>query len=203
MQPTNVFWNTVYNTNICVLDVCLCVVTSCSLVEIYQRFGGTYCLHHQGIEMMMKAVGTSETSRICTRLYIATTYKTVMSILAAVWTWRLITSVALHFSTYCLDAFCKRTSGQRVTDSTMAFLPGKSRSKPKRMFQLFHLLFIICFLCSCEYNFRHPVPVRISPLSNYCMKQKGKYCLSFLFHFCSPRFIRQFSRELTFEAVCV
>jgi hypothetical protein len=25
-----------------------CVVATCSLVEVYQRFGGPFCLHHQG-----------------------------------------------------------------------------------------------------------------------------------------------------------
>jgi hypothetical protein len=32
----------------------------CSLVEVYQRFRGSYCLHHQGA-LMMEAARTSET----------------------------------------------------------------------------------------------------------------------------------------------
>jgi hypothetical protein len=39
-------------------------VVPCSLVEVYQRFRGACCLHHQGNEyttMMMEAVSTSET----------------------------------------------------------------------------------------------------------------------------------------------
>jgi hypothetical protein len=38
-------------------------VAPCSLVEIYWRFKGAYCLHHQGGEsVMMEAASTSETS---------------------------------------------------------------------------------------------------------------------------------------------
>jgi hypothetical protein len=40
------------------------VVAPCSLVEVYQRFRGTCCLHHQGasiIALMMEAACTSET----------------------------------------------------------------------------------------------------------------------------------------------
>jgi hypothetical protein len=41
------------------------VVASCNLVEVYQRFRGPYCLHHQGdgwlVALMMKASRTSET----------------------------------------------------------------------------------------------------------------------------------------------
>jgi hypothetical protein len=37
------------------------VVALCSLVEIYRRFGGTCCLHHQ-IALMMEAASTYETS---------------------------------------------------------------------------------------------------------------------------------------------
>jgi hypothetical protein len=40
----------------------LWVVTPCSLVEVYQRFGGPCCLHHQGDDIMMEAARTSETS---------------------------------------------------------------------------------------------------------------------------------------------
>jgi hypothetical protein len=36
------------------------VVAPCSLVEIYQRFRGPCCLHHQGA-LMMEAARTSET----------------------------------------------------------------------------------------------------------------------------------------------
>jgi hypothetical protein len=35
------------------------VVAPCSLVEVYQRFGGPCCLHHQGDEYW--AMSTSET----------------------------------------------------------------------------------------------------------------------------------------------
>jgi hypothetical protein len=38
-------------------------VAPCSLVEIYQRFRGSYCRHHQDV-LMMEAVRTSETSVI-------------------------------------------------------------------------------------------------------------------------------------------
>jgi hypothetical protein len=38
-------------------------VAPCSLVDIYRRFRGVYCLHHQG-DLMMEAVITSETSII-------------------------------------------------------------------------------------------------------------------------------------------
>jgi hypothetical protein len=31
------------------------VVAPCSLVEIYQRFRGPCCLHHQGVALMMEA----------------------------------------------------------------------------------------------------------------------------------------------------
>jgi hypothetical protein len=34
------------------------VVAPCSLVEVYQRFGGTCCLHHQG-DSVLTAVRTS------------------------------------------------------------------------------------------------------------------------------------------------
>jgi hypothetical protein len=36
----------------------------CSLIHIDRRFGGTYCLHHQGglIAVMVEAVSFSETS---------------------------------------------------------------------------------------------------------------------------------------------
>lgn len=34
----------------------------CSLLEVYRRFGGEYCLHHQGDPMIMVAVRTRETS---------------------------------------------------------------------------------------------------------------------------------------------
>jgi hypothetical protein len=41
------------------------VVAPCSLVEVYQRFRGPCCLHHQGderiIALMMEAAKTSET----------------------------------------------------------------------------------------------------------------------------------------------
>jgi hypothetical protein len=41
-------------------------VAQCSVVEVYRRFRGAYCLHHQGdkwlIALMMEAVSTSETS---------------------------------------------------------------------------------------------------------------------------------------------
>jgi hypothetical protein len=37
------------------------VVAPCSLVEVYERFGGTCCLHHQGDALMMEAARTSET----------------------------------------------------------------------------------------------------------------------------------------------
>jgi hypothetical protein len=39
------------------------VVSPCSLVEVYQRFRGLCCLHHQGNEftLMMEAARTSET----------------------------------------------------------------------------------------------------------------------------------------------
>jgi hypothetical protein len=36
------------------------VVAPCSLVEVYQRFRGNCCLHHQGA-LMMEAARTSET----------------------------------------------------------------------------------------------------------------------------------------------
>jgi hypothetical protein len=36
------------------------VVAPCSLVEVYQRFRGPCCLHHQ-IALMMEAARTSET----------------------------------------------------------------------------------------------------------------------------------------------
>jgi hypothetical protein len=36
-------------------------VAPCSHVEVYRRFRGAYCLHHQGA-LMMEAVRTSETS---------------------------------------------------------------------------------------------------------------------------------------------
>jgi hypothetical protein len=48
----------------------LWVVAPCSLVEVYQRFRGPCCLHHQGAEydeydlliaLMMEAARTSET----------------------------------------------------------------------------------------------------------------------------------------------
>jgi hypothetical protein len=35
-------------------------VAPCSLVEVYRRFRGVYCFHHQGL--MMEAAKTSETS---------------------------------------------------------------------------------------------------------------------------------------------
>jgi hypothetical protein len=39
------------------------VVAPYSLVEVYQRFRGTCCLHHQAlIALMMEAASTSETS---------------------------------------------------------------------------------------------------------------------------------------------
>jgi hypothetical protein len=34
-------------------------VAQCSLVEVYRRFRGTCCLHHQGV--IMEAAGISET----------------------------------------------------------------------------------------------------------------------------------------------
>jgi hypothetical protein len=38
-------------------------VAPCSLVEVYGRFRGAYCLHYEGDDrMMMEAVNTSETS---------------------------------------------------------------------------------------------------------------------------------------------
>jgi hypothetical protein len=37
------------------------VVAPCNLVEVYQRFRGTFCLHLQVIALMMEAVSTSET----------------------------------------------------------------------------------------------------------------------------------------------
>jgi hypothetical protein len=50
------------------------VVGPCSLVEVYQRFRGPCCLHHQGDS---------------TRLHGATTRKTAIFILTAVRTWNL------------------------------------------------------------------------------------------------------------------
>jgi hypothetical protein len=41
------------------MDV-LCVVAPCSLVEVYKRYRGPCCLHHQ-ISLMMEAARTSET----------------------------------------------------------------------------------------------------------------------------------------------
>jgi hypothetical protein len=39
------------------------VVALCSLVYVYRRFKGSFCLHYQGlITLMMKAASTSETS---------------------------------------------------------------------------------------------------------------------------------------------
>jgi hypothetical protein len=39
------------------------VVAPCRLVDIYRRFEGAYCLHHQGmIALMIQATSTSETS---------------------------------------------------------------------------------------------------------------------------------------------
>jgi hypothetical protein len=38
---------TAVNTKIAVFWV----VTPCSLVEVYQRFGGNFCLHHQGLNV--------------------------------------------------------------------------------------------------------------------------------------------------------
>jgi hypothetical protein len=38
------------------------VVAPCSVVELYQRFRGPCCLHHQGDALMMEAARTSETS---------------------------------------------------------------------------------------------------------------------------------------------
>jgi hypothetical protein len=32
------------------------VVVQCSLVEVYQHFRGTCCLHHQGINLMMEVL---------------------------------------------------------------------------------------------------------------------------------------------------
>jgi hypothetical protein len=40
------------------------VVAPCRLVQVYQRFGGLYCLHHQGDHHLGESVQTSETSVI-------------------------------------------------------------------------------------------------------------------------------------------
>jgi hypothetical protein len=54
------------------------VVAPCSLVEVYQRFRGPCCLHHQGDEyLMMEAVSTSETL-VNFWLHGATTQKTAI-----------------------------------------------------------------------------------------------------------------------------
>jgi hypothetical protein len=41
-------------------------IAPCCLVEVYRRFRGAYCLHHQGdeslITLMLEAVSTFETS---------------------------------------------------------------------------------------------------------------------------------------------
>jgi hypothetical protein len=37
------------------------VVAPCNLVDVYRRFRGTYCLHHQG-DLMTEEASTSETS---------------------------------------------------------------------------------------------------------------------------------------------
>jgi hypothetical protein len=41
-------------------------IAPCSLVEVYRRFRGAFCLHHQGdeslITLMMEAASTCETS---------------------------------------------------------------------------------------------------------------------------------------------
>jgi hypothetical protein len=50
-----------------------CNILPRSLLEVYQRFRGSYCLHHPFITLMMEAVRTSETS-VCfneiTRRYV-------------------------------------------------------------------------------------------------------------------------------------
>jgi hypothetical protein len=50
----------------------LWVVAPCSLVEVYQRFRGPYCPHHQGDSLMMEAARTP------TSLHGATTQKTAI-----------------------------------------------------------------------------------------------------------------------------
>jgi hypothetical protein len=37
------------------------VITPCSLVEVYQRFRGTCCLHYQGLNAACEAASNSET----------------------------------------------------------------------------------------------------------------------------------------------
>jgi hypothetical protein len=48
-------------------------VAPCSQVDVDRRFRGAYCLHHQGVALIMEAVCTSETSiniNLTTRHYI-------------------------------------------------------------------------------------------------------------------------------------
>jgi hypothetical protein len=52
----------VYNAAKQMKMAAFCVVAPCSLVEVYRRFRGTCCLHHQVIALMMEAASTSEMS---------------------------------------------------------------------------------------------------------------------------------------------
>jgi hypothetical protein len=50
------------------------VVAPCSLVEVYRRFRGACCLHHQGVTLIMEA----PLNRWYARLHGATTQKTAI-----------------------------------------------------------------------------------------------------------------------------
>jgi hypothetical protein len=63
-------------------------VAPCSQVEVYRRFKGACCLHHEGF-LIMEAGSISETLVTSTRPHGTTTQKTVIFILAAVRTWDL------------------------------------------------------------------------------------------------------------------
>jgi hypothetical protein len=74
------------------------VIAWYSFVELYLRFRGTCCLHHQGT-LVIKAVSISEKLVGCTRLHGTTTQKTAIFSLAAMRTSNL-TSVK---SSLCSD----------------------------------------------------------------------------------------------------
>jgi hypothetical protein len=58
---------------------CLLDIAPCSLAEVYRRFRGACCLHHQGL--MIEAL---KRRSISTRLHDATSQTTVIFILVAV-----------------------------------------------------------------------------------------------------------------------
>jgi hypothetical protein len=54
-------------------------VPHCNIVYIHQNFGGTYCLHHHFIVLIMEAASFCEISSVSTTLHCTVAQKTAVT----------------------------------------------------------------------------------------------------------------------------